>query len=141
MLPKLVSNIIAGLITLWMPIVLVLNPGWGSFLLVMPSIYWVINLLPLLIIAFNRGIKNNVLPKLESWLQVAFYASWFLMGLCFVSGADTEESVGSFMTRLFGGFFEHRAILSVSDSVAITMFWTSLILIGAIAFVFVWRKS
>ncbi len=129
---KIKSFILSLLVTAWVPVVvLFLNPGWYSFILVQSRFWYIDALLALPLIApiANLHFRSKVLPRVDSWLQIVMYISWFLMGCLFINEGDTEESVGSLFTKLLVGSFDRHILNVVSSYAWMGMFVVSIALI------------
>lgn len=132
MLTKKSSAALAVITTIWLPLSLFLNPGWGTFLLFTP--YALIALVPLVayLVLFGR-YSADTFPKLDGALQLIFYVSWIVIGLTLINGGDTQESVHSILTAFIP--FEHREPWnSVSYVATQGAFWLSIVVFAAVLY-------
>jgi hypothetical protein len=126
---KLLQIALAILAALWLPFVLVLNPGWLSLILFSP--FALISLLPLLILLFN---KRTWPPSAVYRRQRAlFYTTWFLFGFFFTNFGDTEDSVQSFFSRLWVLFSPGTISIAMDISTVMIIFCSCCAVVSFVA--------
>lgn len=98
--------------------------GWLTlitFLMWMPAIF-VFGLVVGVITSIRYKKTGYVFSKLVSRLYIALFAALFILGFTLVDGGDTEESVGSLLTKLLGVNYatvpDGGVIGSISEQVA-----------------------
>lgn len=107
--------------------VAVINPGWGSLILMSP--YALLCLSPLLLPLLNRRYKDGELPRAVFVMQLGFYVSLALLACFYVNGGDTESSVGSIFSILFRSFADYHLLLTLSSYLVVVAFWVVCVLL------------
>jgi hypothetical protein len=64
---------------------------------------------------------------MDSWLEIGFFVSWFLVGALMVNGSDTTDSTGSLFTKAFN-LGHDQSVLSLSDGMRMRAFWIAVTL-------------
>jgi hypothetical protein len=115
MLPKKLSMWLAIAAAGWLPLSLLLNPGWYTLLLFSPLVC--ASPAPLLVPLLNLSYPAGCLPYLESCLELAFYASWMSIGVFTVNFDDTPDGARSIFAEVMGAPGD-RALLTRSEHFA-----------------------
>lgn len=110
---KAQASAVMILAVVWLPAVLFINPGWLSLLLVTPY-FWLFVLAPLVLGFTNKAYSEKTIPNDAFYSQIIFYVSWFLLGIFFVNGGDTEDSVQSIFSRILNGLLPKETLIQIS---------------------------
>jgi hypothetical protein len=84
------------------------SAGWITVILlitVVPALLVMMTILTILILVRRDVRANHIVSPLDAKLGAIFYAATLLFGVFLVDGGDTEDSVGSVASHLFGRWF------------------------------------
>lgn len=103
----------AILAMLWLPLVLIINPGWLTLILFSPFVLIAI-MPPLLVFLTIQGLRRRAIGAPYVGMIWTFFVSWLVAGLCFINFGDTEDSVQSLMTRMLQGAASRDTLVAIS---------------------------
>jgi hypothetical protein len=109
----IIVTALAFLVILWLPISVWVNPGWGTLLIYTP--YALLSLVPfVLIIANTTRSRAKVLPTSVFFVELVFLILWASLAFWYVNGDDTDASMGSIISKVFGGIWGRDFLMQLS---------------------------
>lgn len=113
---SIILNTLIVVAVLWYPISFFVNPGWFTLAIMVDPMRLLGALIPLVAIKFANALrpKGESLPKGLFWMEIAFCILWILLWCFAVNGGDTEESIHSILSRVFGGIWNESVIVDLS---------------------------
>ena len=130
---KVIITLLAFAVVIWLPASLFLNPGWGTLMLLTP--YALIALVPLLLLPSNATAARKERLLLSVFVvEVVFLILWASLGFLYVNGGDTDESLGSIVSKLLGGVWERDFLVQLSPILMKLAAWLALSLLPFVLF-------
>jgi hypothetical protein len=134
----IILNVLLAVCALWFPLSYILNPGWYTLALMVRPYILLAALIPLVTVKLANLTrpKDERLPRGLFRMEIVFCILWILFWCFSVNGGDTEDSIHSIFSRIFGGIWGEKALVSLSG----TLFGCTMLVLLFLAFCMVAYK-